>query len=204
LNNKEDHPQFWEDFYLADDASWDLYGPTPVFANLADDLSLGNVCIIGSGKGYDAVMFAGKGFNVTAIDFAPSAVAAVNHLAEKSSVTVKVLQEDIFNLPANYPEAFDYVIEQTCFCAIHPSRRQEYERMVHDILKPGGRIIGLWFPLDKELDEEGPAWGTTVEEVKRIFGKRWTVEREEWPALSIEPRKGREKLIIFKKEHDFH
>jgi hypothetical protein len=71
--------------------------------------------------------------------------------------------------------------------------------MVYDILKPGGRIIGLWFPLDKKLDEEGPSWGTTVVEVKRIFGKRWTVEREEWPALSIEPRKGREKLIIFKK-----
>ncbi len=199
MNNKEDIPQFWEDIYLADDAGWDISGPTPVFSNLADDLPFGKVCIIGSGKGHDAVMFAKKKFNVTAVDFAPSAVASVNHFAEKSSVTVEVLQEDIFNLPANYPEAFDYVIEQTCFCAINPSRRREYERMVYDILKPGGRIIGLWFRLDKKLDEEGPSWATTVVEVKRIFGKGWTVEREEWPALSIEPRKGREKLIIFKK-----
>ena len=199
MNNKEDIPQFWEDIYLADDAGWDISGPTPVFSNLADDLSFGKVCIIGSGKGHDAVMFAKKKFNVTAVDFAPSAVASVNHFAEKSSVTVEVLQEDIFNLPANYPETFDYVIEQTCFCAINPARRSEYETVVNQLLKPGGKLIGLWFPLDKLIEDGGPPWGTTIEEVKSIFKDGWKIEKEEFPDLSIGPRKGREKLIVFSK-----
>ncbi len=199
MKNKEDQPQFWEGRYLDDNTVWDLSGPTPIFERLADELPCGEMCILGCGKGHDAVMFAKKGFKVTAVDFAPSAVNVVNKLAEESGVSVEALEEDIFSLPDNYTGAFDYLIEQTCFCAINPSRRQEYERVVHDILKLGGQIIGLWFPLDKPMDEEGPSWGTTLEEVKNLFAEEWTIEREEWPELSIKPRKGREKLIIFEK-----
>lgn len=61
------------------------------------------------------------------------------------------------------------------------------------------KLIGLWFPLDKSPDEDGPPWGTTIEEVKSIFKHNWKIEKEEFPELSIEPRIGREKLIIFKK-----
>ncbi len=72
LTYKEDTSQFWEDIYLEEDAGWDLDGPTPVFDKIADDLTPGKLCIIGCGRGYDAIMFAQKGFDVTAIDFAPS------------------------------------------------------------------------------------------------------------------------------------
>ena len=33
---------------------------------------------------------------------------------------------------------FDYVIEQTCFCAIDPKRREQYERLVYHILNSNG------------------------------------------------------------------
>ena len=46
------------------------------FDKIADDLTPGKLCIIGCGRGYDAIMFAQKGFDVTAIDFAPSAINA--------------------------------------------------------------------------------------------------------------------------------
>ena len=35
-HNKENRPQFWEDIYLADDAKWDLQGPTPIFKKFAN------------------------------------------------------------------------------------------------------------------------------------------------------------------------
>jgi hypothetical protein len=73
--------------------------------------------------------------------------------------------------------------------------------LVKTILKPNGKLIGLWFPLDKTQEEGGPPWGTTIDEVKTIFGKGWTIEKEEFPKLSIDPRKGREKLIIFRKQY---
>ena len=199
--NEVNYPIFWENIYLEDDAGWDLNGVTPVFHHLSNSLDVGSVCIVGCGRGYDAVQFAKKGFQVTAVDFAPTAITAVSKLAREESVILSTVQDDIFELPKLFKEEFDYIIEQTCFCAIHPSRRQEYERLVKTILKPNGKLIGLWFPLDKTLEEGGPPWGTTIEEVKSIFANRWTIEKEEFPDLSIEPRKGREKLIIFRKEN---
>jgi len=197
---KEDDTQFWEDIYLDDDAGWDLGGVTPVFDDIADQLSRGKVCIVGCGKGYDAVMFAQKGFEVTAVDFAPSAVIALETISNKENVNIQILQSDIFALTPEYDSVFDYVIEQTCFCAVNPQRRQEYERLVYKILKPGGKLIGLWFPLDKTIEDEGPPWGITIDEVKSIFKNGWIIEREEFPEISIRTRKNREKLIIFGKQ----
>ena len=51
MQHKEDHTQFWEDIYLANDAGWDLGGVTPVFESIANQLNPGKVCIIGSGRG---------------------------------------------------------------------------------------------------------------------------------------------------------
>jgi len=196
---KENHPQFWEDIYLKDDAGWDLGESTPVFDKISDALPLGKICIIGCGRGYDAVMFAQKGFEVTAIDFAPSAISTLQSLASGAGVMINIVETDIFLLTSQFSCEFDYVIEQTCFCAINPNRREEYEQLVKTIIKPHGKLIGLWFPLDKPLNDGGPPWGTTILEVKSIFNDGWKIEKEEFPKLSISPRKNREKLIIFKR-----
>ena len=197
--NEVDHSQFWEDIYLENDTGWDLKGVTPVFDSISNELNQGKVCIVGCGRGYDAIMFAKKGFDVTAVDFAPTPIFKLNKLAIQKSVTITTVQDDIFSLVGKYPDTFDYVIEQTCFCAIHPNRRKEYEILVRTILKPGGKLVGLWFPLDKSQEEGGPPWGTTIDEVKSTFNSGWKIEKEEFPSQSVEPRKGREKLIIFKK-----
>jgi SAM-dependent methyltransferase len=145
-------------------------------------------------------MFAQKGFDVTAVDFASSATTALEIISEEKNVNVQILQTDMFCLTPKYDNVFDYVIEQTCFCAVNPERRQEYERLVYKILKPGGKLIGLWFPLDKTISDGGPPWGTTIDEVKSIFKNDWIIENEEFPEKSIQPRKNREKLIIFEKQ----
>ena len=197
--NNEDKAQFWEDIYLNQDTGWDLEGVTPVFEYIAEDIKPGNLCIIGCGRGYDAVMFSKKGFNVTAVDFAPSAINALSQLAAEELVNINTLQKDIFSLTPDYLGSFNYIIEQTCFCAIHPTRREEYQTLVRSLLIPGGELIGLWFPLDKKLDKGGPPYGTNVDEVKSIFDIGWKIKKEEFPEQSIKPRKGREKLIIFEK-----
>ena len=197
--NEVDHSQFWEDIYLENDTGWDLKGVTPVFDSISNELIKGKVCIVGCGRGYDAIMFAKKGFDVTAVDFAPTPISELNKLAIEKSVTITTVQDDIFSLVEKFPDTFDYVIEQTCFCAIHPYRRKEYEILVRTILKPGGKLVGLWFPLDKSQEEGGPPWGITIDEIKATFNSGWKIEKEEFSSQSVEPRKGREKLIIFKK-----
>ena len=191
--------QFWEDIYLSNDAGWDLKGPTPIFIKLADTLTKGEICIIGCGRGYDAITFAKKGFNVTAIDFAPSAIKSLKEMEKIEKVTVNILQKDIFNLLPKFKNTFDYVVEQTCFCAIHPNRRKDYKNLVQGILKQDGQLIGLWFPLDKKKSEGGPPYGVSVSEVKKLFSPNWEIIKEKFSSETIKSRIGREKLIIFKK-----
>ena len=97
----EDQSKFWEDIYIAEDTGWDLSGPTPVFHHLSSKLNIGDLCIIGCGRGYDAIMFAKKGFSVTAVDFAPSAIHALKKMASESKVKVNALEIDMFSLMPN-------------------------------------------------------------------------------------------------------
>ena len=193
-------PQFWEKKYLEDEALWDLKGPTPVFQDLAKQLPNGNLCIIGCGYGYDAITFAKTGFNVTVVDFAPSAIKNITKLAHIEKVKLNILEQNIFDLLPKYKNSFDYIIEQTCFCAIHPSRRQEYERLVRGLLKIDGMLLGLWFPLDKSIDEGGPPYGTSTKELKAIFNNGWKIITEKYSDLSVPSRKKREKFITFQKQ----
>ena len=197
--HSEEKSKFWEDLYLSDDATWDLEGVTPIFESISKEINPGKICILGCGKGYDAVMFAKKKFEVTAVDFAPSAVKYVKKLAKDSKVEIHVLKKNIFNLSNDYYNQFNYVIEQTCFCAINPNMRNNYEQLVSNLLVKGGLLIGLWFPLDKDISDGGPPWATSINEVKSLFSTRWEIEREEFSSLSIKPRKDREKLIVFRK-----
>ncbi len=193
------NPEFWNDRYITNETGWDMGGPTPVFQTIASRYPKGKVCIIGSGRGYDAVEFSLHGFDVTAVDFAPRALEDLRDMAAQQNTIVETVESDLFNLPAEFNGTFDYVVEYTCFCAIDPDRRREYEHVVYSCLKKHGQLIGLWFPMDKTMDMGGPPWGTTEDEVCKLFSKRWKINQNKVPENSISPRKGREKLIIFEK-----
>ena len=192
--------EFWEACYETEMDNWDLGGPTPVFERIASEIPKGRICVIGCGRGYDAVTFAKAGFEVTAIDFAQTAVLSSRENARKEEVEMTVLREDFFDLPDELHDQFDYVLEYTCFCAISPERRFEYDRVIWLLLKPKGKLLGLFFPLDKDVDEGGPPWGVNISELHILFGLHWNLESEEMPKESIEPRADREVMMIWKKK----
>ena len=192
--------EFWEACYESEMDGWDIGGPTPVFERLATKIPKGRICVIGCGRGYDAVTFAKADFEVTAIDFAQTAVLASRENARKEEVEMTVLCEDFFDLPDELQGQFDYVLEYTCFCAISPERRFEYDRVIWQLLKPEGKLLGLFFPLDKNVDEGGPPWGVNISELHALFGLHWNLESEEMPKESIEPRADREIMMIWKKK----
>ena len=192
--------EFWEACYESEMDGWDIGGPTPVFERLATEIPKGRICVIGCGRGYDAVTFAKAGFEVTAIDFAKTAVLASRENARKEEVEMTVLREDFFDLPDELHDQFDYVLEYTCFCAISPERRFEYDRVIWQLLKPEGKLLALFFPLDKNVDEGGPPWGVNISELHALFGLHWNLESEEMPKESIEPRADREIMMIWKKK----
>src|SRR5215831_17209257 len=119
-------PDKWQADYEHRTDGWDLGGPTPVFKRLAESgrFQPGRMAVPGAGRGHDAREFARHGFDVTAIDFAPLAIQEMQRLADPNA-PIEILQSDLFALPHELDNTFDYLLEYTCFCAIDPQRRTD-------------------------------------------------------------------------------
>lgn len=192
---------FWDRLYGDGETPWDLGGPTPVFRRLlqTDQLPPGKMIVLGAGHGHDSRMFAAAGFDVTAVDFAPRAAAAMRAL-NTPRVAVTVLETDIFHLPAQFEGAFDYILEYTCFCAIDPSRRVEYADLVARLLKPGGRFVALAFPIGKRPG--GPPFVVQPDEMIALLEAHgFVLLHREMPFDSAHGRRGVEELLIMQRTH---
>jgi SAM-dependent methyltransferase len=189
----------WEADYKRKTDGWDLGGPTPAFKHLMLDggLKPGRMIVLGAGRGYDAREFARHGFQVTAVDFASQAVREMQRLADPAA-PVDILQHDIFTLPHEIDNSFDYLLEYTCFCAIDPKRRTEYADLVTRLLKSNGLYIDLAFPLDNRVG--GPPFAVSVAEITGLFQIRgFNLISRDTPADSVSQRHGAEELLIFQK-----
>jgi SAM-dependent methyltransferase len=194
-------PEFWETRYRSGEAHWDLGTSTPVFDELLEKKLIdesGKIAILGCGKGHDALLFAKHDYLVTAVDFAPSALASLRKQAKKMNLFVETLQIDIFNLPGKLLHKFDYLLEYVTYCAIDPQRRKEYMDNISRLLKPGGILIGLFFPIDSR--EGGPPFSVDVEEITSNLKNNFTLLHSEIPQSSVKPRLGKEILMLWKKK----
>ena len=195
-------PEKWEADYQRGTDGWDLSGPTPVFKRLASSSRFrpGRMIVLGAGRGYDAREFSRQGFNVTAVDFSPSAVEQMHALADPQA-PIQVLQQDLFTLPQELNGSFDYVLEYTCYCAIDPKRRDEYADLVNRLLKPNGIYIDLAFPLDRRPG--GPPYAVRESEIFDLFLNRgFKLISREKPEDSVKPRRHAEELFIFQKNEN--
>jgi methyl halide transferase len=196
---KVDDPGYWDNKYIENNSNWDLKTPTPVFISLVENETFirpSTLLIPGCGKGYDAVYAAEKGYKVTAVDFSEEAIKHAAAMAEEKGVNIDFLQEDIFNLQMN--EKFDFIFEYVTYCAINPSRRREFARKMADLLKPGGRLIAIIFPIDGRPG--GPPYSIDPIEAYRNFSSFLSLEFFSRDIPSVKPRKGKEVLHIYKKE----
>lgn len=196
-------PDYWSTQYENGHIPWDLGRSTPVFARLLSSgkLTPGSMIVLGAGRGHDARLFAAHGFAVTAVDFAPAAIEAMRADNDPKH-PVRILQSDIFHLPAHLDQTFAYVLEYTCFCAIDPRQREAYAETVARLLKPGGHYIALAFPLVERAG--GPPFGVSAEELVEMLERHeLTLQHREQPRDSVPPRRGIEELLILQKHRPF-
>ncbi len=193
--------EYWEEFYQNKEDKWEIGGVTPALKHFFNHPSCpkkGRVLVPGAGRGYDACAWAEKGYETVAVDFAPSAFESLTHFSEKIP-NLSVLKLDLFDLTPKRTELFDIVYEYTCFCAIHPGRRDEYFEVWHKMLKPDGIVVALFYPLISDTNLEGPPHPTSEGELlARLDGVFELVEQI--PAQgSISAREGKEEFWILKK-----
>lgn len=187
---------FWNAKYAQANQPWDLGGVADAARLLVERFCPpdSRVFVPGCGRGYEVVWLEQRGHRVTAVDFADEAIRFLRELAGQHRVQPEIVQEDLFLLPASLNSRFDVLLEQTCFCAIDPSLRHEYERVAHRLLKPGGRLLGVFMEVE---GIEGPPYSTPLELVRGHFPvTRWRFDSSE-PLPRHPKRPGPEFLAVF-------
>ncbi|MEJ1223889.1 methyltransferase domain-containing protein [Sediminicola sp. 1XM1-17] len=187
---------FWEEKYRYGELKWDIgHVSTPLKAYIDQ---LGNkeikILVPGAGNGYEVIYLHGSGFrNVYVVDLAEQPLA---HIAKACPEFPRdrLIQADFFDLEESN---FDLVLEQTFFCALHPEQRPEYVRKMTELLKPGGKIAGLFF--DFPLTDVGPPFGGNKKEYHALFRPFFQIKILERAHNSIQPRKDKELFFIFEK-----
>ncbi len=190
----------WQEYYDADDLKWDLGEVSPPLKRLWEEgrLSPGKTLVPGCGQGHEVMFFAQQGFEVTGVDYAPGAVERLSAHLEGSGLKARVIHSDLFELGAEHDGFYDLILEQTCFCAIHPGDRVRYVDTMRRVLKPGGLLAGLFYETGEP--DDGPPFNTTEADLIHHFPDAFETERLERCVHSIERRLGKEWLAIFRKK----
>lgn len=186
----------WEQRYQDKSDPWDLGSPAPPFVNLLASNHApkpGKMAVLGCGRGYDALLFAEAGFEVTGFDFAPTAIAEATSLAIARNLEARFLQQDIFTLDREFAQSFDYVLEHTCFCAINPEARSQYIEVVKSILRPQGQLIAIFYTHNRP---GGPPFGSKPKEVLESFTPYFETLMFQMAKDSIPRRQGDEHLAV--------
>jgi len=188
-------PAFWEGLYDRGGDRWELGGPTPPLEAYLrrSPPPRGAIAVLGCGRGHDARLFARLGYRVWGFDFSARAIREARALAERERLAIVFEQRDLFDLGRDYARFFDGVWEYTSFCAIDPRRREEYVRLVREILKPEGWLLACFFPVGE--GPGGPPFPATRAEIRRLFLPAFAFVEEYVPAESAEGRQGVEWMV---------
>jgi 2-polyprenyl-3-methyl-5-hydroxy-6-metoxy-1,4-benzoquinol methylase len=135
-----------------------------------DELGLrgGSALDLGTGPGTQAMQLARRGFVVTATDISEAAIRLASRKAEEQRLNITWKQDDILN--TRLDQQFDLIFDRGCFHVLAPERRQDYVRIVGDLLKTGGHLFLKCFSR-LQPGEQGP-YRFTPEQIREIFGSR--------------------------------
>ena len=188
---------YWSERYRNASTGWDIGFPSPPIVQYLDQIENKEVEILipGAGNSYEASYAFKKGFsNVNILDLSREPLNNFKR-ANPEFPDSQLHHEDFFL----HMHQYDLILEQTFFCAIDPRLREKYVTKMHELLKPGGKLVGVLF--NRHFDFQGPPFGGDMEEYQLLFSKKFKVECLETCYNSIPQRQNSEVFIIMKKSN---
>ena len=166
-------PAFWNQRYACGETPWVLHKiPKTLRAFLKRRPTRKRILIPGCGTDHGVIKaFADAGFEVTAIDFSP--VALLETKKALGAFDGKIVRADFFK--SDFGSGFDLVYERTFLCAMHPRRWARYAKRVAKLLRPGGKLIGIFF---YGSEPEPPPYAINKTQAKELFGKYFRLIRD--------------------------
>ncbi|MEM9857611.1 MAG: methyltransferase domain-containing protein [Bacteroidota bacterium] len=182
---------YWTKRYLEKNTQWDAGVITTPLKNYIDQLENRylKILIPGCGNAHEAAYLYQEGFNdVYVVDISRIPLDNFSRV-HPSFPKENLIQGDFFHLKGS----FDLILEQTFFCALHPSQRFAYAQKMHELLRSGGKLVGVLF--EDELFTDHPPYGGFRAEYKTYFDPFFEFNVFDRCYNSIEPRENRELFI---------
>jgi len=161
-----------------DQLPWFERGPSPPVKLAVVEGFLpkgGDVLDIGCGAGSNVLFLAQSGYRAHGIDLSPGAVAAARARASESGLKVDIQEGDALAL--KFPDrSLDGIVDHGCFHTLPLSRREDYSRETHPVLRPGGSFVLAWVARE-HTGPMGPPHRPSLQEVTAVFESRFLFTR---------------------------
>ena len=183
--------EYWNRRYQESATGWDLGQVSPPIKEYVDQLVDKTIRILipGCGNAHEAEYLHQQGFtNVHLLDFAREPLVEFKKRVIDFP-KAHLHHDDFFEHQGEY----DLILEQTLFCAINPSTRNNYVKTVKRLLTPKGKLVGLLFNVDSQ---DGPPFGGRKEDYEIQFSKEFKTVKMKSCYNSITPRVGNELFIM--------
>jgi SAM-dependent methyltransferase len=152
---------------------WDIGRPQPAIVRLAEtDQIAGSVLDVGCGTGENVLYLAERGFAVTGIDGAPTAIRKARAKAKRRAINASFELADALNLSVP-KQPFDTVIDSGLFHVFSDEERARFTESLGRVIRPGGTYFLMCFS-----DQEPGDWGprrVTQAEIRSVFSDGWRI-----------------------------
>ncbi|WP_373494737.1 SAM-dependent methyltransferase [Aquiflexum sp.] len=187
--------KYWTTRYLNYSTAWDAGEVTLPIKQYLDQLINKEIKILvpGAGNGHEVIYAFENGFKNTHILDISLLPLGLFEKACPEFPKEQIHHQDFFEHTGQY----DLILEQTFFCSLPPTIREEYVKKMKELLKPSGKLVGVLFGVD--FKKEGPPFGGELEEYRQLFSNEFEIVKLETCYNSIPPRMGTELFFSLRK-----
>jgi hypothetical protein len=186
-------PAFWDQRFERGFTPWDRGGvPQALRAFVAARAQSLRTLIPGCGAAYELVFLSEQGWDATAIDFSPVAVATAK--AAVGQWSERVEQADFFAWQPKQP--LDMIYERAFLCALPRAMWPQVAARWADLLGPGGLLAGFFFFDDAA---KGPPFGISAERLDELLLPNFTCVEDAPVDDSIAVFEGKERWQVWQR-----
>ncbi|QGZ40906.1 thiopurine S-methyltransferase [Pseudoduganella flava] len=194
-------PAFWDERFTQHFTPWDKGGIPERLRRLvaahdaaADATVVSPVALVpGAGSAYELDLMCEAGWDATAIDFAPVAVARARKVVKRWPE--RIVEADFFTYAP--PKPLTVIYERAFLCALPPDLWPRVAERWAALLSPGGLLAGYFF---LGSGEKGPPFPIERERLETLLAPYFTREADEAVTDSLPVFKGGERWMEWRRK----